>query len=577
MTAAMDRRNALRMAGLAGLVGAFSAAGMTAADAVEAGTPKHKKKLTPKQRRARRRRLRRKRLEQQKPKPTPTPAPAPKPAPSPSPSPTTPTPSPTPVPAGSAYTLHLLRRATFGLTPALLADVQTAGGAQQWLDQQLNPSAIADATLTTVLARWPLATADPPAVYAAVENGGWDSMEDVVRATIARQLWSKRQLFEVMVDFWSNHLNITCPSSEVWATKAWDDVNVIRKYALGRFEDMLQASLTSPAMLLYLNNAESRGDDVNENYARELLELHTVGVDAGYDHDDIVNAARTLSGLSVWSPWNGGTTANYGTFRFISNWHYAGTVSVMGWTNANATKTGGLAVARSLVTYLTHHQATATRLAKKLAVRFVSDNPPSSLVTKLAQVYLDNDTAIIPVLRALFASQEFQDSIGKKVRRPAEDLVAAWRATGVAPNLASTDPDGAIGGLRWVLYELSNPPLGWGLPNGYPDVAAEWIGAGLTLNRWNAHIATTARWWDEGVTWPDLKTHLLGATPPTTRGALIDALTSRLLPGQAVSTAHRNALIAFLGADGPVGNGDTTWLFPVLVAVVLDSPYWSVR
>ncbi|HVE24674.1 MAG TPA: DUF1800 domain-containing protein [Sporichthya sp.] len=481
------------------------------------------------------------------------------------------------MPAGDAFTVHLLRRTTFGFTPELIADVTGAGGPQQWLDQQLNPTAIADTTLTSVLARWPLAAADPPAVYAAMDFGNWDSMEDLVRATIARQLWSKRQLFEVMVDFWSNHLNITCPSSEVWATKAWDDANVIRKYALGRFEDMLQASVSSPAMLLYLNNAESRGDEPNENYARELLELHTVGVDAGYDHDDIVNAARALSGLSVWDPWNGGTAANYGTFRFISNWHYVGPVTVMGWSNANATRTGGVTVARSLVTYLAHHPATAARLARKLAVRFVSDNPPSALISRLAQVYLDNDTAIIPVLRALFTSAEFAASTGQKVRRPAEDLVAAWRATGVAPNLASTDPDGAIGGLRWALHELSNPPLGWGLPNGYPDVASEWTGTGLTLNRWNAHIATTARWWDEGVTWPDLAPYLLGPTPPTTRTALIDLLIARLLPGQQVSTAHRDALVAFLGAAGPIQNGDTTWLFPVLVAVVLDSPYWSVR
>jgi hypothetical protein len=587
MTSLLDRRNVLT---LAALVSAATIAGVTDAEAADPVPVKTKaKKLTPKQRRARRRRLARKRAAEEAakkpapaptpaPTPTPTPSPTPTPAPTPTPTPTpTPSPTPTPLPSTDAFTLHLLRRTTFGITPELLADVAAAGGASGWLDNQLNPGALNDAACTAVLARWPLASADPPANYAAMENGGWDSMEGLVRATVARQLWSKRQLFEVMVDFWSNHLNITCPSSEVWATKSWDDRNVIRANALGRFEDMLQASLTSPAMLMYLNNAQSRGDDVNENYARELLELHTVGVDAGYDHDDIVAAARALSGLSVWDPWNGGTTANYGTFRYRASWHYVGTISVLGWSHANTTTAGGVTVARSLVTYLAKHPSTAHQIARKLAVRFVSDNPPAGLVDRLAQIYLDNDTATVPVLRALFASEEFAAATGKKVRRPAEDIIAAWRAVGVAPDPASLEPDGAVAGLRWMLGELSNAPLGWNLPDGYPDVASAWNGAALTLNRWNAHVGTTGQWWHEGVIWPNLATHLLGATVPATRGALIDALIARLLPGHQVSVAHRNAIVAFLGADGPIRNGDTTWLFPVLVAVVFDSPYWSVR
>lgn len=568
MTSVLDRRTLLT---LAALVGAGTVTGAQGAEAAEAVPVRRKpRKLTAKQRRARRRRARRRRAAEEAAKKQ-TPAPAPSPTPTP-----TPAPAPAPAPA-DAFTLHLLRRTTFGITRDLLADVNAAGGAQAWLNQQLNPGAIADPGLATVLARWPLHAADPPANYAAMEFGHWDSMEDVVRATLARQLWSKRQLFEVMVEFWSNHLNITCPSSDVWATKSWDDKNVIRAHALGRFEDMLQASVTSPAMLMYLNNAQSRGSDPNENYARELLELHTVGVNAGYDHDDIVDVARALSGLTVWDPWNGGTAANYGTFKFNANWHFVGTVSALGWSHPNTTKTGGLTVARSLITYLARHPATARQIARKLAVRFVADSPPAALVDRLAQVYLDNDTATVPVLRALFSSAEFAASVGQKVRRPGEDLVAAWRAVGVQPNPASTDPDGAVAGLRWMLSELGNAPLGWPPPNGYPDVASAWSGAGRTLNRWNAHVATTQQWWSGGVLWPDLADHLLGNATPASRGALIDTLIATLLPGHQVSTAHRNAMLAFLGTDGRIRDGDTTWLFPVLVAVVLDSPYWSVR
>ncbi|WP_231116106.1 DUF1800 domain-containing protein [Motilibacter rhizosphaerae] len=473
-------------------------------------------------------------------------------------------------------TVHLLRRTTYGITPELLADVAAVGGPGAWLEQQLAPQGVADPVADAVLARFPLAVADPPVCYGAMSNGAWDSMVQVVGATVARQLWSRRQLLEVMVDFWSNHLNITCPSSEVWATKAWDDVHVVRANALGSFADMLAASVTSPAMLLYLNNAESQGRAPNENYGRELLELHTVGIDAGYAQADVVAAARALSGLSVWNPWNGGTAATNGTFRYRADWHWVGPVQVLGWQHPNADRTAGVAVARSLVRYLAGHPATAARIARKLAVRFVSDDPPQSLVDALAAAYLAGGTAVVPVLRALFASPEFAASVGQKVRRPHEDWMATLRAVGVAPDPTSSSR-AAVEGWMWAVEDLGNGPLGWGQPDGYPDVASAWSGAGTTLGRWNLHLAAVQQWWKDGVTYAGLADRLLGATKPTTRGALVDALCARLLPGQTLTSAHRAALVGFLGADGPVRNGDLTWMLGPLVAVVLDSPYWSVR
>ena len=124
-------------------------------------------------------------------------------------------------------------------------------------------------------------------------------MNDVLLSTVARALWSKRQVFEVMVDFWSNHLNVTCPSDGVWDNRHLYDRDVIRKHALGSFKDMLVASAKHPSMLVYLNQAESTKDAPNENYGREVLELHTVGVDAGYDENDIYNSAKILTGLTL--------------------------------------------------------------------------------------------------------------------------------------------------------------------------------------------------------------------------------------------------------------------------------------
>ena len=478
----------------------------------------------------------------------------------------------------TAALTHLLRRTTYGITPELLADVARAGGGGPWLEQQLAPAGIDDSAVTRALARFPLAVADPPELHATLSNGSWDSMVQVTRATLARELWSRRQLYEVMVELWSNHLNVTCPSSDVWATRAAYDRRVVRPHALGRFEDMLIASMTSPAMLLYLGGADSRGDAPNENYGRELLELHTVGIDAGYGQADVVDAARALTGLTVWRPWDEGVqAADVGTFRYHPDWHAVGPVSVLGWTHPNATADGGLDVVTSLGRYLARHPSTARSVATKLVTRFVSDRPDPALVARLAAVYLTSGTAVVPVLRALFASPEFVASAGGKTRRPAEDLLAALRALGVTPDPAATGPDGAIGDLCWLLDGLGHAPLGWHPPNGYPDVAPPWLGAGTTLGRWNMHVGLAQSWWKDGLVMPDLATRLLGTALPATRGALVDTLLARLLPGLVVDPAHRTALATFLGGEGPVGGGDTTWLLPVLVALVLDSPYWSVR
>ena len=146
------------------------------------------------------------------------------------------------------------------------------------------------------------------------------------------------------MEFWSNHLNITAPSSEAWATKPWDDVHVVRKHALGRFDDMLVAWGTSPAMLRYLDNASSRAKAPNENYARELLELHTAGRDAGYAHDDILGAARALTGLTVWTDQSSVAAGTFHTFRYRAEWHHVGPVRVLEWSHPTAT---GLAAWKS--------------------------------------------------------------------------------------------------------------------------------------------------------------------------------------------------------------------------------------
>ena len=484
-----------------------------------------------------------------------------------------------PVTSGSpldARSLHILRRTTFGLSPELVAEVRGAGGVDVWLQGQFAPASLPDDVCDQLLTRFPLAFADPPEVFARLQNGAWDSMTHTVQATFARQAYSRRQLFEVVVDVFSNHLNITAPSSEPWANRAWHDREVVRRHAFGRFEDMLVASMTSPAMMLYLNNAQSTKTAPNENYGRELLELHTVGVDAGYGQAGVDAAARVMTGVGTWTPWNGGTAANLGTLRYDASAHAVGPVAVLGWSAANADASAGLDVVRSLGSYLARHPATARRVVEKLVVRFVSDVPPPALVDSLTSVYLQTGTAILPVLKTLFASPEFAAGAGQKCRRPAEDVLATVRAVGMVCDPFSTSGS-AIGDLVWELSQMDNAPLGWHPPNGYPDVADAWSGAGTTLARWNTHMALAGGWYSAGVTFPPLLTRLVGTVLPATRAALVDALVVALLPGLDVPAAHRSALVGFLGPDGPLEQGDTTWMFGPLVALVLDSPYWSVR
>jgi uncharacterized protein (DUF1800 family) len=481
-------------------------------------------------------------------------------------------------PSAGAAIRHLLRRTTFaGPTPEALAAVTAAGGRQRWLAAQLAPSPGADATLDRTLdTLFPLAHAAPPAVYAAGDNGSWQAMDDLVCWTLGKHLWSRNQLFEVMCEFWSNHLNIATPSSEPWATKPSNDVEVVRRHALGRFEDMLAASVVSPAMLHYLTNTESSKKAPNENLGREMLELHSVGRDAGYGQDGVVDAARVLTGLTTWNPWNGGTADNLGTLRYRPDWHWTGPVRVLDWTHPNADRGDGVAVAQSLARYLAGHPATAKRIATKLVVRFVSDTPAPALVARLARTYLDNGTAIVPVLRALFASPEFAASTGRKYRRPLEDAAAAVRALGItlAPRAGKAD---GLRNVRWALANMGHAPLGWHPPDGYPDVAGAWLGTGTVLGRWNFHVALTGRWWKDGLSYPDPVRRLLPGSRPTTRRALVRALTDRLLPGLDVPKTQHDALVAYLGGDGPIRDGDLTWQFELLVALVLHSPQWSVR
>jgi uncharacterized protein (DUF1800 family) len=325
---------------------------------------------------------------------------------------------------------------------------------------------------------------------------------------------------------------------------------------------MLIASSKNPAMLQYLNLAQSSKTQVNENYGRELLELHTVGV-GNYSENDVTNSAKILTGRTLDSSYN---------YVYNPATHWTGAITVMGFSAPNATTAGGEAAGDAYLTYLASHPMTALRLATKLCTRFVSDTPSAALIAAVAAAYTNSGTQILPMLQTIVRSDEFWSSRGAKVRRPTENLIATVRIVG---NQA-TDLTKALPGLHWMSSAVSNTPLDWLPPNGYPDVATAWRSAGSILQLWQYHRGFVQGWWD-GFTKLDPVT-LYGAVAPLTSGQAIDLLTNRLT-NMTFSPQHRQYLQAFLNepASTPIAKSNLRWYLAHLIPLILDGPHHAYR
>jgi len=281
-----------------------------------------------------------------------------------------------------------------------------------------------------------------------------------------------------------------------------------------------------------------------------------------------------------------GFTLNWDTGEYVyqPGIHWTGPVSALGFTSPNAAA-DGKALGLAFLDHLAHHPATATRIATKLYLRFIGDTPSASAVAALAKVYLDNDTQVKPVLRALFALPEFRFAPGVKVRRPFESVVAGLRALGIGPG-TTTDPADyrtGLNALYWQVGDLGHAPMAWGPPNGYPDVATSWQSANGMLGRWNTHLAHAAGWWpsktDKMLAYPD-PTSFLPSPLPATYDEVVDALSVRLV-NRRMPSAHRAAVLAFMGktatAKPKATDGALSWRLPYTIALLLDSPYHGYR
>jgi uncharacterized protein (DUF1800 family) len=376
-------------------------------------------------------------------------------------------------------------RLMFGPRPDDIAHIQQIG-LDAFIDEQLAMRADADADeprLANLDSQFPTLAMKPGTLVQQVQfdksMNRQDAIGDLQSATILKALYSKRQLYEVMVDFWSNHFNIYAAKNTCYALKPADDRDVIRPNALGNFFALLHASAQSPAMLIYLDNQANRKRAPDENYARELMELHTVSVDGGYTQTDVQELARVLTGWKVVNPRGDGMgmmagEGEPGAFYFNDKIHDDGEATVMGLRiPAGAGMNGG----RQVLDMLASRPSTAAFISAKLARRFISDTPPARIVQKGAAAFTQSKGDIKTTLEAILHSDEFRQSAGQKVKRPFEFGASALRILDADVTLDKR--------LLRVFNLLGQPLFMWAFPNGYPDVKSAWDSTNLILNRWN--------------------------------------------------------------------------------------------
>jgi uncharacterized protein (DUF1800 family) len=268
----------------------------------------------------------------------------------------------------------------------------------------------------------------------------------------------------------------------------------------------------------------------------------------------------------------GRTVDNNGKFYYDPKRHWTGAVKVLDFAHPNEDAAAGFELGEAYLAYLISHPSTANRIAFKLARRFVCDDPPQTLVDRLAQSYLDNDTAIIPMLRTLFSSVEFWMSTGLKVRTPLENVVATSRIVGVAPGAKTTD---GVDALYYLTNNLGQAPLTWGPPDGFPDIAEAWGSAHATLGMWNSHRSLVLGG-AKGLTYP--KPESFVGVEPANIGAYLDTISQRLVH-QTMQPEHKAALLTYLGAEEATAVKDLRLggKIDYLVPLVLDSVYHALR
>jgi uncharacterized protein (DUF1800 family) len=362
---------------------------------------------------------------------------------------------------------RLVRRITLGVTKDELARAKGLGY-RGYLEEQLKPATIDDRAVSTFInSTYPTTQQRPDSLF--VQNLG-TVLTQLQEATLYRAAFSKRQLHERMVEFWSDHFNIW--RNDVGYYKVADDRDVIRRHALGNFGDLLRASAHSPAMMEYLDQTRSRRGSPNENYAREIMELHTVGADGGYTQTDVAELAKVFTGWTV---------TGRGVFTYDADIHDFGVKLVLGQLIPSTAPGRGLAgkgEAERFINFLIAHPRTAQYVSRKMVKFFLQYDPPDDIVNSVAAAYTRSRGDIPSMLRVIFDERTLM-AAPAKYKRPYHLAVSGVRALGAsATNVAV---------MRANVDLMGHSIFNWETPDGYPDKMEFW--SGLVMQRWNTATA----------------------------------------------------------------------------------------
>jgi len=469
---------------------------------------------------------------------------------------------------------HLASRFSYGVNDKLVADIRKAGSAKKWFKKQLKPAKVSDPAGDRVAKWFPLLSHSPATAWRNVSTSrasAWDYGVSFVGYSMARRIETRRQVLEVMTDFWSNLLYIPMGEDRSFPHRRSYD-RAVRAHALGSYRSLLRATVTHPAMSGYANNAENTKAGINENLGRELLELFTVGR-GQYSEDDVKNSARILTGYSV---------ALFKDFKagYQPERHWVGTVRVLKFRHANRSADGRDAV-DAYLDYLARHPATARRIARRLCVKFVDDDPSKRIVKAVARAYTKNDTSIPATLTALVGHKDFGKAKRRKVRTPSEDVINTARVLGMRPTGGTSDKAFAKH-LMYMSEQVGQGPYRWPRPDGFPEDSDAWLSSARVLRSWNIHYALAGNWWKSAqVSRPSVKAQLPSKREfPLTVGQLVEHQ-SRILLGRSSSKSMRKDAAKAIGKKTSLvirtRKDVSEWEWLLIQGAVLNSPEGLLR
>jgi len=424
------------------------------------------------------------------------------------------------------------------------------------------------------------------------------ALREIERLMFMRAIYSQRQLDEVLADFWHNHFNVHGWSmSQISGMFAYYDREVIRTHMLGNFREMLEAVATSTEMLYYLDNYTNSRSGPNENFARELFELHTMGAEnylgvmpqnnvptdgngypVGYVDGDVYEATRCFTGWTVANSTSG-PAGSTGAFLYRDDWHDRFQKNVLkGYIpNDQAAMKDG----KDVLDLLANHPGTARYVCRKLCRRLIADDPPESIVQTAADLFHAQQSApdqLKQVVAHILRSTEFQSTWGEKTKRPFEAIVSAMRAT--KGNYAFDMNENDTGSFLWYYDMMGQAPFNWPPPNGYPDTKEAWESTTPLLFRWRL----INRLVDDRDDNDNYRLDILGQTPVGVRSAnaLADFWIDRVF-GYAIPTEERDVIVAFMAqeedpsVDLDFTSSNVQSRVRSMVSLVLNTPQFQLR